>query len=243
MNQEDYKIAIDAWLKPLRELETRKIRQLVVCALQAEHQMGGQDIFKIPFHLFESARIINREKQKSILSNLHHKKIIDVSRKTNSFTETIVDNPEIIYSPDTRITVFPEKFNYLAHRLDEIVKGYEAKPTQVHQQRKQKVEWQNDFHWENSKFIFGSYGSIDFISPDRRKLFKKLTDARGRWVPIRTLRASKNDSYVRSTISQIEERMSAALRVYVNIPSTKEDNADGKPELQGAYRIKFTPQP
>jgi len=174
MTQENYQLAIDAWLKSLRELETRKIRQLVVCALQAEHQMGGQDIFKIPFHLFESARITNREKQKSILANLHHKKIIDVSRKTNSFTETIVDNPEIIYSPDTRITVFPEKFNYLAHKLDEIVKGYEAKPTPTHQQRKQKIEWRSDFHWENTKFVFSDYGSIEFISPDRRKLFKSL---------------------------------------------------------------------
>ncbi len=57
------------------------------------------------------------------------------------------------------------------------------------------------------------------------------------------LEQNKDDDYVRSTLSQIEDRMSAELRKYVNIPSTKADDADGKPELQGAYRIKFSSQP
>ncbi|MDQ3098302.1 MAG: hypothetical protein M3Q44_00990 [bacterium] len=191
MNQEDYKIEIDEWLSHLRELETRKIRQVVVCALQAENQLSGQATFKIPFHLFESARITNREKQKSILLNLHHKKIIEVSRTVNNFAETIIDNPEIIYRPDTQVTLSSERFEYLAQRLDEIVKGYEANPSQELQgiQKKQKIEWQKDFHWENYKFVFGEYGSIEFVSPQRRGLFKKLTDANGHWVAIRTLRA------------------------------------------------------
>ncbi len=252
MNQEDYKIEIDAWLSQLRELETRKIRQIVVCALQAENQLIGQDTFKIPFHLFESARITNREKQKSILFNLHSRRIIDVSRKPNgsneqqlSPIETITDNPEIIYRPDTKLTIFPERFEYLAKRLDEIVKAYEATPSQEYKSKlkKQQIEWQKNFHWENYTFVFGEYGSVEFTSPVRRALFKKLTDAKGHWVAVRTLKGNKNDDYVRSTLSQIEERMSAELKKYMNIPSTKEDNAPGKPELQGAYRIKFSSKP
>lgn len=253
MTQVDYKIEIDAWLNHLRELETRKIRQIVVCALQAENQLSGQNTFNIPFHLFESARITNREKQKSILLNLHTRKIIDVSRKPNgsneqqqlSTIETITDNPEVIYRPDTQITVFPEKFDYLAKRLDEIVKKYEVMPTQefLGKLKKQKIEWQNNFRWENYKFVFGEYGSIEFISPERRALFKKLTDAKGQWVAVRILKGNKNDDYVRSTLSQIEERMSAEIRKYVSIPSTKDDGAVGKPELQGAYRIKFSSKP
>jgi hypothetical protein len=70
-------------------------------------------------------------------------------------------------------------------------------------------------------------------------MFKKLTDAKGNWVKVAELKGSKNKDYVKSTISQIETSFLQELRQHISIPSTKDDDLEGKPEGQGAYRIKF----
>ena len=103
--------------------------------------------------------------------------------------------------------------------------------------------WNEDFHWERDTFVFGNYGSILLNSKARRELFKKLTDAKGHWVRISELRGDKRDSYVRSTLSQIEKRFGEQLGKYISIPSTQADDAEGKPAGQGAYRIRITSTP
>ncbi len=102
-------------------------------------------------------------------------------------------------------------------------------------------QWQDDFRWEGDKFVFGEYGDIYFDSEDRKVIFQKLADSKGKWVSIIKLRGNKDDDYVRSTISQIEARFDKNLKKYMSIPSTKDDDLQGKPDRQGAYRIKFTP--
>ena len=101
--------------------------------------------------------------------------------------------------------------------------------------------WQDDFKWENDIFIFGIYGKRKFNSKNLKIMFKKLTEAKGKWVKVSELKGTKGKEYVRSTISQIENSLSENLKKHITIPSTKLDNLEGKPEGQGAYRIKFVP--
>jgi hypothetical protein len=103
----------------------------------------------------------------------------------------------------------------------------------------QKPLWQANFRWEKNAFVFGTYGQKDFSSSDRKAMFKKLTDAKGNWVKVAELKGSKKKDYVKSTISQIETSFLQELRQHISIPSTKDDDLEGKPEGQGAYRIKF----
>lgn len=104
----------------------------------------------------------------------------------------------------------------------------------------QEPYWQDDFVWEGNKFIFGNYGFIDFDSNERKILFQELTKAKGNWVKVSELGKTANS--VRPTISQIEKRFDLNLKKHVSIPSTKDDDLIGKPDGQGAYRIKFDPK-
>src|SRR6266568_698095 len=255
MNQDDYKNQIDAWLPTLGERRIRKFYQIVVSSLQDEQRLLGKNTCKIPLHKIEKVGIT--DSKQNILLNLHNKEIIEVSRKVTepstiyqpngqtSFSrqETINDNPAIADDPNTNITLLSPAFDYLAQRLLEIVKQYEAlktpdKPTGG------KPEWRDDFHWEGNKYVFGVYGSIAFDSPERKALFKKLTDKKGGWVKITELKSNKDERYVRSTIRQIEQRTKKSpLNKDISIPSTQKDDAEGKPEGQGAYRIKFHSKP
>lgn len=103
--------------------------------------------------------------------------------------------------------------------------------------------WSDDFKWQGNTFVFGTYGSIDFNSPDRESLFRKLTNAKGSWVKVSDLKGDTDYNFVRPTISQIEKRFSSDLKKYVSIPSQEHDDLPGKPEGHGAYRIKFSPKP
>lgn len=105
--------------------------------------------------------------------------------------------------------------------------------------------WIDDFHWEGKKFVFGKYGNTSsFNSKDRKSLFNELTKAKGDWVTVRKLRevTKQNDAYVRPTIGQIENSWSKELRKHISIPATDKDDLFPKPE-EGAYRIKFMPNP
>ncbi len=106
----------------------------------------------------------------------------------------------------------------------------------------EKPEWQDDFKWEGNTFRFGQYGEVTFSSEDRKTMYVKLTDQKGKWTTISTLRGRKNPNYVRATISQIEKLFSPELKRYVSIPSTKDDPLEPKP-ASGAYRIKFVSKP
>lgn len=107
------------------------------------------------------------------------------------------------------------------------------------------IDWSEDFVWKGNDFIFGNYGKVSFVSPDRKKLFKLLTDAKGNWVTVQKMEkeTGKDEAhYIRPTIGQIEHQFRSGLRKYVSIPSTRDDDAGVKPS-QGAYRIRFIVEP
>ncbi len=104
--------------------------------------------------------------------------------------------------------------------------------------------WQNDFIWEGKRFVFGKYGSTSiFNSKIRLTMFRELTKAKGNWVTVNQLKklTSKDETYLRPTIGQIEKTFNSNLKKYISIPSTEEDDLQPKPP-KGAYRIRFTPK-
>ena len=123
MNQKNDKAEIDSWLKKSGEWTIRKVRQVVVNAIEAERQLSSQDTFNIPLHLIEAARITDKRKLLTILTTLHKKKIVKIWRKATD--ETITRNPDILNYSDTQIKIFPQKFDYLVSRLNELVGQYE----------------------------------------------------------------------------------------------------------------------
>lgn len=102
---------------------------------------------------------------------------------------------------------------------------------------KKEATWHDDFRWEGNTFVFGKYGSISFISKQRKHILKVLTDKKGGWATINELKGDKDAGYVRSTIKQIEDRLSDEAKKHIKIVSTQEDDSLEKPN-QGAYRIK-----
>ncbi len=51
----------------------------------------------------------------------------------------------------------------------------------THTTNSTQTNWSDDFKWEGNKFVFGKYGSVAFISADRKHIFKSLTEKRGGW--------------------------------------------------------------
>jgi len=113
-------------------------------------------------------------------------------------------------------------------------------PKRIDRTVKEEAVWSNDFRWEGKDFVFGKYGSINFISKDRKHILKTLTDKKGGWATINELQGSKDAGYVRSTIKQIEDRLPKEAKEHIEIVSTQDDNSKEKPN-QGAYRIKVKP--
>jgi len=112
--------------------------------------------------------------------------------------------------------------------------------TKIVRTAKEETVWLDDFRWEGKDFVFGKYGSINFISKNRKHIFKTLTDKKGGWATINELQGSKDAEYVRSTIKQIEDRLPKEAKEHIKIVSTQDDNSKEKPN-QGAYRIKIKP--
>lgn len=250
---------IDQWLERKNEETLKKIRQ-VVLVLNSEWQLRDEDTFKIPIEKLVKDWVDNERELEAVLSNLHNRKIIEVSRKlgetppTNDLNKpqgsiwaTIIDQPEIIRREDTQIRLFTKKFDYLVNKLHTIAaeSGNAEKTIPTTQQSSTGIEWQEDFQWHGNDFVFGDYGKATFVSPDRKKLFRLLTDAKGHWVTVQKMvKETEKDegTYIRPTLGQIERQLDSKIRKHISIPSTQEDDAGQKPS-QGAYRLKFVSKP
>jgi hypothetical protein len=250
---------IDGWLAGKDERTKRRIWQ-VVSAIYYEWQLRDQDIFPIPYEKFSRQKITNDNDITAILTNLHNRKIVEVARKLGetpassdpskpqgSVWTTISDDPQVFHHPDALIKIFPKKFGYMANKLKNLVTETpekddnrpEVQPTNT------GIEWQDAFEWHGNDFVFGKYGKVTFVSPDRKKLFKLLAETRGNWVTVqKMMKETEKDeaAFIRPTIGQIEKQFKPELRRHVSIPSTQDDDAGVKPN-QGAYRIKFTTEP
>ena len=119
----------DQWLNKKDKSTLQKIWR-VVFALNSEWQLRDQDTFKIPLEKFVKDWIDNEGELEAILTNLHNRKIIEVSRKLGetppsddpnkpqgSIWATINDQPEIIRREDTQIKIFSKKFSGLVSNL------------------------------------------------------------------------------------------------------------------------------
>ncbi|HEY4694457.1 MAG TPA: hypothetical protein VIH52_00630 [Candidatus Nanoarchaeia archaeon] len=127
---------IDSWLKTKDSWTLQKMWQ-VVSALNSEWQLRDKDTFAIPTDKFERARIKNQKDLEAVLTSLHNRGFIDVSRKvaeqkpSNDYDRpsgmsiwlVIPENPEIVRYSDTQIEIKPKKFSYLKGRLGELVKN------------------------------------------------------------------------------------------------------------------------
>lgn len=114
----------------------------------------------------------------------------------------------------------------------------EVKPKTVEQPLNEKKAWHNDFVWQGNDFICGEYGKVSLTSRDRRHILRVLTDKKGDWATINELKGTKDASYVRATISQIEKNLPEKVKKKLTIISTQDDESDDKPKV-GAYRIKL----
>ncbi len=240
MNQEDYKNHIERLLQGLGERRTRKFYQVAVCALQDEQRLSGQNTFKIPLQKFTDVGITNIGNRKAILTNLHNATIIYVSNKTTQ--ETIIDNPEIVNDPTTAITTFHPAFDYLAQRLTEIVRKYEATKKITAEKPKDEIpQWTERFHWIDAKQFYLDEGKIiifNSTTSDRIKVFKILTEAKGNWVKIseiaKTVYKQNNHKLhhkIRVIIQQLNEEK---FSKYNFIKLTPLNDTDA-----GAYRIEL----
>lgn len=243
---------IDQWLEKKDKETLKKIWQ-VIFVLNSEWQLRDEDTFKIPIEKFVKDWTDNERELESILTNLHNRKIIEVSRKLGetpptddpnkpqgSIWATIKDQPEIIRKEDAQIRLSTKKFGYLVNKLRSLVAENKVGSPTIHQ-TSADIEWQDNFLWQGNDFVFGNYGKIAFVESDRKKLFKLLTDAKGNWVTVQKMEKEVGKN-IRPTIGQIEQKLGSELKKHVSIPSTQEDNAGQKPS-QGAYRIKFVSKP
>lgn len=135
----DFNIEIDEWLNSKDDRTTRRIWQ-VVSALKYEWQLRDKETFNIPYDKFEREKISNVHDLEAILTTLHNKNFIFVIRKigetphtnnpdkpTGSLWATIVDKPEIIRQSDTQIKIIPQRFVYLAKKIEELVSSKNQK--------------------------------------------------------------------------------------------------------------------
>lgn len=145
---------IDQWLEKKDEWAHKKIWQ-VVSVLNSEWQLRDEDTFKIPTEKFVKDWVDNERELEAILTNLHNRKIIEVSRKTGeippsddpvnkpggaSIWEPITDNAEIIHDTRTQIEIFPERFGYLVSKLKNLITERSKSPTTP---QRQDIQEQN----------------------------------------------------------------------------------------------------
>ncbi len=142
---------IDKWLADKDRWVLEKIWQ-VTFVLNSEWQLRDQNTFKIPIEKFVKDWVDNEGELEAILTNLHNRKIIEVSRKlgetppTNdpnkpqgSICVTINDQPEIIRREDTQIKIFEKKFIYLHDILKRIVSTKKNKPVSTKKVLKKQI--------------------------------------------------------------------------------------------------------
>jgi len=151
---------------------------------------------------------------------------------------------DIIKFKDFSIRINNEYKRRLRKQAELEKNGNNGKKKKTQKEKLPKVEsetdWPKDFKWDGKDFVFGEYGSISFISSDRKHILKVLTDKKGGWATINELKGNKDAGYVRSTIKQIEDRLPKEAREHIKIVSTQDDDSKEKPNT-GAYRIKVLP--
>lgn len=242
---------IDKWLESKDDWTLQKIWQ-VVSALNSAWQLEDEDTFEIPQDKFERAKITNPKDLEAVLKNLHKQGIVEILRKVAEASPsndpntprmsawiTIIEQPEIAHKPDTQVKIIPQKFTYLRDSLKrKVTKQEVVKEVQTTEKFSKIPEWPDDFEWKDDVFVFGKYGTISFTSQDRKFILEKLTVKKGDWATINELKGNKDAGYVRSTIKQIEDRLSKDAKKYIVIVSTQDDNFGNKPS-EGAYRIKL----
>lgn len=131
ISEDEYK-KIDEWLNKKETKIARKFL-IIVSALSDEWQIRDQDEFKIPYEKLK--KIVELEDLEALLTTLHKRKFIFISKKVAetppsddpmnkpggmSLWKPIDEDPQMIYSPDTQIEVFPKRFLYLKNRLEEL---------------------------------------------------------------------------------------------------------------------------
>jgi len=253
---QDYEKKIDDWLNKKDSHALGRIWQ-VVEAINYERQLRDQDAFKIPYDKFQRTRINSREDLEAILTNLQNQRFLLVLKKVGetppstdptkpqaSLWATIVDKPEIINDPLTQIKLNTQRFEYLVIALKARVHPEKMQDQHDLKQPSQSVQilWSDKLQWQNSReFILGKKGSVNFgtDSSDRIKVFKMLTNTKGKWVTVkdmakaigtsegqlRVIVGQINKEYLQPTIIEIVERNDknelGAYRINIMIPLDK----------------------
>lgn len=140
ISEDEYK-KIDEWLNKKETKIARKFL-IIVSALSDEWQIRDQDEFKIPYEKLK--KIVELEDLEALLTTLHKRKFIFISKKVAetppsddpmnkpggmSLWKPIDEDPQMIYSPDTQIEIFPKRFLYLKNRLEELFDHNEQSET------------------------------------------------------------------------------------------------------------------
>lgn len=131
-SEDEYKKEIDKWINKKETKVARKF-WIIVSALSDEWQIRDRDEFKIPYEKLK--KIVELEDLEALLTTLHNRKFIFISKKVAqmppsddpmnkpggmSLWQPINEDPQMIYSPDTQIEIFSNRFLYLRKRLEEL---------------------------------------------------------------------------------------------------------------------------
>ncbi len=225
--------------------ESKKFVFHNINALKRERDIAQKIIEKLPYSINQNVRFRYSELFSKYLTGMGVYEALDkVDEILERFEKFGLIFDKEAGEPAMQNTVLtfelnPEAIQEYLRGLDQEISKKEGTTPSVSSSTAKPL-WQNDFQWHGNKFVFGTYGFIDFDSPDRKELFKRLTEAKGYWVEITKLEGSKDSQFVRPTISQIESRFEPTLKKHISIPATEDDDLEPKP-TNGAYRIKFEP--
>ncbi|MDO8569999.1 MAG: hypothetical protein Q7R97_00240 [Candidatus Daviesbacteria bacterium] len=132
-SEKDYKAEIEMWLADKSERTLRRMWR-VVRAIRYEWELRDQDSFPVPHGKFGMFKVTNTNDLEAILTNLHSKKFIFISRKVGetppsndpnkpsaSLWEPITDNPKMIHESATKLEVLSQKFKQLVQILERLI--------------------------------------------------------------------------------------------------------------------------
>lgn len=226
---------IDNWLGKKSEQALRRLWQ-VVNAIHYEWELRDEDVFPMPLEKFGRSRITNVHDIRILLTNLHRRKIIEVSKKVGEMYEeagfndrpqggsvwvTIIDDQNIALDSGTQIKLFPGKFGYLADKLRALVKGEAPKVLQ------EVVEsgdvWPITARKDGLDFVFDDSNSVIFKSKNNNhKVFDVLFDLKGSRVEVRRLQSVLDEKYVGS--EKVGDASRTIDRLIVMMKKTSHDH-------------------
>ncbi len=240
---------INEWLDTRDQHALGRIWQ-VVNALSYEWQLRDETTFNVPHDKFQRNKINSKEDLEAILSALHRKRFLLVikmvfrtkpdpnsDKPQGSVWTTITDNPAILYDTHTKITLVPKRFKPLVEALRARVHPEEKeKPSQSNNPENPETIWSDKLAWDGKKkFLIGERGDVEFNaeSSDRISLFRMLTEAKGKWVPVKEMaeKVKKPERDVRVVMGQIQKEM-----LHDKVIEIVPRNEKGE---QGAYRIEL----